>query len=136
MTIWVALALSGYTLHLLWQCASLLRRPPSATSRVPFFVLPFFISKLALLAVAASYWIPSYCQYAKLFSPRLLMIPAALAVLEAYAMYFTIKENVSSLRLSPRFYPAIAWQVLVSVAFPAALLLVAYNELAWKQCAL
>ena len=134
MTIWTALILSGYGLHLLWQILRMFRRsridPDIRFDRV----LPFFIVKLALLAVACSYWIPNLCQSAKALSHGVLLFFAAMTVGELCIVSVTIKENIEPLMASSRFYIAIAAQLLVSVVFPAALLVVVYNLLATSKC--
>jgi hypothetical protein len=133
MPLWIAIGLSGYATHLLWQVVKVLRS--GTTPFVLFLAFLFFLGKFSLLLAASSYWSAMYCPYAQQFSPVLLVIPAFLALLEVLIMRSTVKEHLAHLKKSPRFFPAIALQILVTVVLPALLLAVAYNVLAHKQCA-
>ena len=133
MPLWIAVGLSGYATHLLWQLTKLIAFDRAANAL--FAAAVFFLVKLGLLLVAASYWIPRYCQQVQQLSPWLLLIPALLSAFEVFLAYATIKENFDQLRKSPLFYPSMLVQLCVTVALPFALFAVAYHVLIQEQCA-
>ena len=136
MPFWTAALFTAYTVHLLWQalrmCSKIVRSNKAAL--LVFFV-PFLFAKLALVALALSYWSVTYCPAASQLSPWLLVIPALLSLVEAAAMANAIVENLQSIRNSPWFFPSLVAQCLVTLAIPVVLLLMAFRVLGLNQCA-
>lgn len=131
MPVWIAVAFSVYATHALWQGVSIARQ------KEPIYLLyvaPVLLVKFALLGIAISYWSESHCETVSGLWKGFLAIPLTLAIVEGRGMYSIIKHDRYTLERSPFYYPALAFQFVVSVALPFLLLWFGFRVLALQQC--